>query len=246
MKITLEPRKTTWVPFLDCKAKVEMEWTARIEYSEWSVRQNSTHPVNMRYVFHIPGGNKFIPSSQLVIKEQGVPLAITQTVVTPVKDRFKSEKMVDPFVEINDRVAGIEKTKVTSRQLSKRMIERSWTETIERAIKVENKTGKTVKLSLTLTDQPASELTFSGSTPSPFSKEPPEYLFNLEMQKEEIHTIRVTFKLNKVEKIELPPEQLKIQNVREVDRSVNQYVGAEQSYEQDISDLGDMGSPEEA
>ena len=51
MKITLEPRKTTWVPFIDSKAKLEIEWTAKIEYTSWSASQNSTHSVDMRYIF---------------------------------------------------------------------------------------------------------------------------------------------------------------------------------------------------
>jgi hypothetical protein len=209
MKITLEPRKTTWVPFIDSEAKLEIEWTAKIEYTSWSASQNSTHNVDMRYIFTNLDGAQFIPSSQLIIKEEGIPLAITETVVSPVKDRFRSERLSDPFIEINDRLASIEKSKVATKKLSKRMIERKWTETINRSIKIENKTGKNVLLKLTVVDQPAEELIFVTSTPEATKKEPPEYFYDVELARDAIQTIKIELTHKKLEKLELPPEHVK-------------------------------------
>ena len=107
MKITLEPRKTTWVPFIDTDATLEIHWTARIEYTPHAAHQDASHAVDMRYSFSGMQGAQFIPSSQLIIKESGIPLTITESVVSPIKDRFKSERVADPFVEISDKVASI-------------------------------------------------------------------------------------------------------------------------------------------
>ena len=218
MKITLEPRKTTWVPFIDSTAKLEIEWTAKINYTGWSAHQNTTHSVDMRYIFTKLDGAQFIPSSQLIIKEEGIPLAITETVVSPVKDRFRSEKISDPFVEVNDKLASIEKSKVKSKQLSKRMIERSWTETINRSIRIENKTGKQVLLNLMVVDNPAEELIFISSTPEPTKKEPPEYIYDVKLAPDAIVTIKIELKLKKLEKLELPPDKVKVSERRRYER----------------------------
>jgi hypothetical protein len=206
MKITLEPRKTTWVPFVDCNAKLEIEWTVRIAYNKAMARENTSHSAFMRYIFNDLEGAQFVPSSQLIIKENGIPLVITQSVASPVKDRFRSERIVDPFVEIGDRVAQIEKSEVATKQLSKGVVERSWTDTINRSIRMENKTGKEVLLKLTVLDRPAEELVFVSSTPKADSKEQPEYRYNVQLKSDEVKTIKIELKLKNVEKIESPPE----------------------------------------
>ena len=93
MKITLEPRKTTWVPFVNSKAKLNREWRCRIQYGPSNVRGTTTRTVHTRYTFSALSCNYPLPSSQLIIMEQGVPLVITQTVVSAVKDRFQSEEV---------------------------------------------------------------------------------------------------------------------------------------------------------
>ncbi len=209
MKITLEPGKTTWVPFIESNAKVKISWTCKIEYTAYSIYNNNMHTANLRYVFSDLKGAQFIPSSQLIIKEEGIPLSITETVASPVKNKFKSEKIDDPFIEINDKIATIEKSKVISRTLSKRMIERAWTEKINRSVKIENKTGKKVLLKLSIVDKPAEELIFTSSEPAPSSKEPPEYYFDIELNEDDIKVIKLELKFKKLEKLELPPDIMK-------------------------------------
>jgi len=209
MKITLEPGKTTWVPFIETNAKVKIEWTCKIEYTVYSIHKNNKHTANLRYVFSDLNGAQFIPSSQLIIKEEGIPLTITETVASPAKNKFKSEKTNDPFVEINDKIATIEKSRVISKALSKRMIERTWTEKISRSVKIENKTGKKVLLKLTIVDKPAEELIFTSSEPEPEAKEPPEYYFAIKLNEDEIKVIKLELKFRKLEKLELPPDSVK-------------------------------------
>ena len=207
MKITLEPRKTTWVPFIDSKARLTIHWTAKIEYTTYSAHLDTSHEVMMRYGFSGLEGAGFIPSSQVIIKENGIPLTITESVVSPVNDRFSSERVQDPFVEVTDKLASIKKSKVTSRQLSRRMIERSWSEKITRSIKIENKTGRQVSLALTVVDRPAEELVFVSSTPAPDRTEQPEYIYAVTLEPDAVQVIKVELKLKSVEKLELPPEQ---------------------------------------
>src|SRR5262245_14054429 len=109
MKLTLEPRKTTWVPFLDSTAQLRLEWRCRVEYRRHNVRDASHWKVRTRYTFSGLACEHPIPSSQLIIMEQGIPLAITQTVVSAVRDRFQSEETDDPFVVVSDKLAGLKK-----------------------------------------------------------------------------------------------------------------------------------------
>ncbi len=228
------------MPFIDSAAELSIEWTAKIEYTAWSVHQNSKYSANMRYIFTGLDGAQFIPSSQLIIKEEGIPLTITETVVSPVKDRFRSEQISDPFVEINDKLASVEKNKTRTRRLSKRMIERSWTETINRTIKIENKTGKKVTLELTTVDKPAEELRFVSSDPEPSDTEPPEYIYRVELEQEEVQNIKLELTLKKLEKLELPPEQVKVR------RGQQDFKGNEPQIQQQVQAAPNLNMEQQA
>lgn len=204
MKITLEARKTTWVPFIDSTAKLDVEWKSRAEYNAYAIRKEHTWTVQTRYTFSGLQTDAPIPTSQLVLMEQGVPIVITSSVVSAVKNRFQSEEIEDPFVVITDKLARVTRSEPQRRQLARGLIERSWTETIARLVKIENKTGKQVSLELTVVDKPADELTFHSSQPEPSVSRPPEYVYQLELDVDAIHTLHLTFELAKRESIQAP------------------------------------------
>jgi hypothetical protein len=204
VKLTIEPRKTTWVPFLDCNAQLKSEWRCRVEYRAYNVRDAATWRTRTRYTFSGLSGITSIPSSQLIIMEQGIPLTVTQTVVSAVKDRFQSEEVDDPFVVITDRVAGLKKSELVEKQLAKGLLERTWVETIERSLKVENKTGKLLQLALTVVDHPADELRFVAAEPMPLRSSPPEYSFDIALAPDQEGTLKVILTLDKRETIRTP------------------------------------------
>lgn len=204
MKITLEARKTTWVPFIDSRARLDVEWRSRAEYTAYSVRAEHTWPVKTRYTFSGLETDAPIPSSQLVVMEHGVPVVITSSVVSAVKDRFQSEEIEDPFVVVTDKLASLTRSEPAQRQLARGLIERIWTETIQRMVKVENKTGKAVKLELTIVDRPADELVFTGSVPEPNVRRAPEYVFEVTLEVDAVSTLQLTFTQSKKESIRAP------------------------------------------
>lgn len=207
MKLTLEPRKTTWVPFIDSTAQLKVLWRCRVEYRPHNVRDTLTWTVRTRYVISGLRCDHSIPSSQLILMEQGIPLAITQTVVSAVKDRFQSEEMDDPFVVIIDKLAGLKKSEPSEKRLSKGLLERSWVDTIERSLRIENKTGKVVSLVLTVVDYPAEELEFVSSAPEPARSAPPEYTFDLELPVDQEISLKVLLKQARKETIHVPIEK---------------------------------------
>ncbi len=207
MKISIEARRTTRVPFLDSQARLERSWKARAEYRTSNVHDELTWPVTTRYSFSGLECGFPIPSSQLIIMEDGVPLTTTATVVSALKDRFSSEAIDDPFVIISDKVAGLKKSDVTQRRLAKALIERSWREDIRRNIKLENKTGKAVQLELTVIDQPASELVFVEATPAPDRVQPPEVVFELALEPEAIVNVEILLRRDCRETIRAPIAQ---------------------------------------
>jgi hypothetical protein len=206
MKLTIEPRKTTWVSFVDSRAQLKVEWRMRAEYQSHNVRNPLTWPVKSRYTFSGIEGALALPSAQLILLEEGVPLAITQSVASAVKDRFQSEEVDDPFVAVTDRLASLRKSDLKQTKLAKGLIERTWTETIERSIHIENRTGKLVKLIFTLVDHPAEELEFVQADPAPERSTPPEYVFNLELAVDAIKLLKVTLRQRRSESIRTPVE----------------------------------------
>ena len=204
MKITIEARKSTWVPFLDTKAQLEIKWRARATYRAHNIRSPHTWPVSSRYTFKNISAKDAIPTSQLIIMEDGVPLAITQTVVSGVKARLQTEDIEDPFVVITDNLANLTKSEPQQTKVAKGVIERTWTETIVRNVKIENKTGKKVSLQLKIVDHPADELVFESSTPDPSNKQPPEYNFELTLEPDAEQSLLLRFTLGRREKIEVP------------------------------------------
>jgi len=73
-RISLEPRKTTWVRFIDQTATMDVERTCDVAYASHNVLSNMDHGVDMRYLFSGLKGDTSIPSSQLIIKERGISL----------------------------------------------------------------------------------------------------------------------------------------------------------------------------
>jgi hypothetical protein len=136
--------------------------------------------------------------------ENGIPLTVAQTVVSAVKDRFQSEEVDDPFVVITDRVARLDKSEPKEKQLAKGLFERTWTETLERSLRIENRTGKTLRLALTVVDDPADELTFVSAEPAPVRRAPPEYGFDVELAPDAEGTIKVVLAHKKSETIKAP------------------------------------------
>lgn len=215
MKLTLEPRKTTWVPFVDSVAQLKVLWRCRVEYRPHNARDTLTWAVRTRYVLSGLRCDHSIPSSQLILMEQGIPLAITQTVASAVKDRFQSEEMDDPFVVIIDKLAGLKKSEPRENRLGKGLLERSWVETIERSLRIENKTGKPVSLSITVVDHPAEELEFASATPEPNRSAPPEYTFDLELAVDQEFTLKVALKQARKETIRVPVEKVQVVQTRQ-------------------------------
>lgn len=206
MKLTIEPRKTTWVKFLDSKAQLKIEWRCRVDYNAYNVKEALTWGTKSRYLFSSLSGVQAVPSAQLLLLEQGVPLAITQTVVSAVKDKFQSEEIDDPFVVVTDKLASLKKSERKERSLGKGLLERTWLENIERSISIENKTGKKVSLFLTLVDRPADDLSFVQSEPAPTRKASPEYVFELELAPDEEKLLKISLRLGRTESIRLQTE----------------------------------------
>lgn len=207
MKLTLEPRKTTWVPFIDSTAQLKVLWRCCVEYRPLNVRDTLTWTVRTRHVISGLRCDHSIPSSQLILMEQGILLAITQTVASAVKDRFQPEEMDDPFVVILDKLAGLKKSEPSEKRLCEGLLERSWVDTIERSLRIENKTGKVVSLVLTVVDHPAEELEFVSSTPEPARSAPPGYTFDLELPIDQEISLKVTLKQARKETIHVPIEK---------------------------------------
>jgi hypothetical protein len=234
MKLTLEPRKTTWVPFLDSKAQLTAEWRSRVEYHGYNARDPLTWKTRTRYTFSGLAGPTAIPSSQLIIMENGIPLTVAQTVVSAVKDRFQSEEVDDPFVVITDRLARLDKSEPKEKQLAKGLFERTWTETIERSLRIENRTGKVLKLALTVVDDPAEELTFVSAEPAAVRRAPPEYGFDIELAPDAEGTIKVVLAHKKSETIKAPRVESGPQAARPMPQQAQQmFVENEQADEQD-------------
>jgi hypothetical protein len=204
MKLTLEPRKTTWVSFLDSTAQLKMEWKCRAEYRAHNVRDTLTWQTFTRYTFTGLKAEHAMPSSQLIMMEQGIPLAITQSVVSAVKDRFQSELIQDPFVVITDKLASLKKKDMIEKRLAKGLVERSWVEVIERSLRVENRTGKPLTLALTVVDHAAEEVEFVSSEPAPALVQKPEVTFEVRLAPDQEQTVRVTLTLGRHESIRTP------------------------------------------
>jgi len=206
-KITLEPQKTTWVRFIDEKAKMKVERGCKVYYYKDNIRSNMTHSVDMKYLFSGLKGGKCIPSSQLIIKEKGIPTTITQTAISMDPTKFTSLTTCDAFVEINDNVASVEKSKVREKKLSRRVIERAWEETVSRNIKFKNKTGKKIMIELAVFENPADDILFQSSNPKPTRTSPPERGWEVKMDKDDEKVIAVKFVVKRVETIKLPPDK---------------------------------------
>jgi len=206
-KINLEPRKTTWVKFIDEKAKMKVERKCKVQYYRSNILSNLTHGIDMKYLFTNLKSGKCIPSSQLIIKEGGIPVSITQTVVSLSPDKFSSATTYDPFVEIEDKVAKVVKSKVKEKKLSKRLIERTWSETVKRVIKIDNKTGKKILVELSVFENPADDILFTSSSPKPERSTPPERHWEINLKKEQEKVITLTFSVQRKENIRLPPDK---------------------------------------
>lgn len=211
MKISIDSRRSTWVPFIDTHADLTISWRSRAEYSMHNIFQAQRWTVHTRYLFSGLSTEHAIPSSQLIIKENGIPLTITQSVASALKDRFQSEEIEDPFVEITDKLADVSKTEEQQKELTPGLIELSWTETITRQLKLENKTGKKVLLAFTVVDNPAESLVFIRSEPSPESKEAPEYHFSIPLAIDEEKSMQVILQINRKKSIQAPVEKPKQQ-----------------------------------
>jgi hypothetical protein len=215
MKLTLEPRKTTWVPFLDSRAQLKIEWKSRAEYGTYNaLSADNTWPAKTRYTFTGLAGEHPIPSAQLVLMERGIPLAISQTVVSAVKDKFQSEELDDPFLVIRDKLAGLKRSDRQEKQVTKGLIERTWKETIERSVRIENRTGRKVTLSLTVVDRPAESLSFVSAEPAPSLARAPEYTFELELMPDEERSLKIVLSCERVESIRSRVEKPKARAAR--------------------------------
>ena len=206
-KVTLEPQKTTWVRFIDEKATMKVERHCKVYYFKDNILENTTQSVEMKYLFSGLKGGRCIPSSQLIIKEKGIPVTITQTAISMDPTKFTSMTTSDPFVEISDDVASVEKSKVKEKKLSRRVIEREWVETVTRVIKVKNKTGKKVALDLSVFENPADSILFESSNPKPNKTTPPERNWEIKMGKDEEKILSIKFKVRRIEQIRLPPDK---------------------------------------
>jgi hypothetical protein len=208
MKITLEPRKETRVPFLRSPATMNMEHRIEIAYSTYSVKDNSTPTVNMRYMISGIRTDRTIPPSQLVILQQGVPVTVTHMAGSPAPGKLHSTWVDDPLVEVLDRVSRVEKKRTREKRLSSRVIERFTDEIVTRQVKIENKTGKALEMELTVQEDPASGITFVEAKPAPKSSQPPEHHWELSIPVEGVATVAITLEVKRVEKIELPPDRI--------------------------------------
>jgi hypothetical protein len=206
-KVTLEPQKTTWVKFIDEKATMKVERTSKVYYYKDSILLNTTQSVEMKYLFSGLKGGKCIPSSQLIIKEKGIPVTITQTAISMDPTKFSSMTTSDPFVEISDDVASVERSKIKEKKLSRRVIEREWEETVTRVIKFKNKTGKKVSLDISIFENPADGILFESSNPKPVKTTPPERKWEINMAKEDEKILSIKWNVKRKESIRLPPDK---------------------------------------
>jgi len=206
-KITLEPRKTTRVPFLTGKAKMKTEHKLHIAYYGEDVLQSMDRSAQIRYTFTGLTSGKPIPGSQLIIKERGLPQTIARAEPSAIPDKFHSVWVEDPLVEISDRVAKVEQTKFEEKKLSNRLIERVREEAVTRTIRVMNKTGKAVHIRLEIEDSPANGLIFKNADPAPATSRPPEQIWELNIAKEADTTVSMKFNLKRTERIELPSDR---------------------------------------
>lgn len=240
---TLEPRKTTWVKFIDEKAKMDVERKCKVYYYTGNILSNLTHNVDMKYLFTNLKSGKCIPSSQLIIKENGIPVTITNTVVSLDPTKFTSATTEDPFVEISDNVASVDKTKVKEKKLSKRIIEREWEEIVTRVVKVENKTGKKINLDMSVFENPADGIIFKEATPKPSRSTPPERGWMIDLKKEQDKTISIQFVVKRKESIRLPPDKTgKVYDdqLDEMDYPVEESEFAEELQTQQVMDLNQL------
>ncbi len=205
-KITLEPRKTTRVPFIYDKAKMKTEHRLHIQFYGADILTTAARMALIRYSFTGLTSGKPIPASQLIIKEKGLPQTIAQTEPSAMPDKFNSQWVDDPLVEIMDRVSKVEQTKFEEKKLSNRVIERVREDTVTRAIRMVNKTGKPVTMKLEIEDAPASGLQFVSAEPSPTTIRAPEYIWEFSMAKEEERIVLVKFNFKRTERIELPAD----------------------------------------
>lgn len=237
MKITIESRKSTWVPFIESDAKLELSWRARCAYTQNNIYNEQTWPVKTRYSFSDFHSEHSIPSSQLIIMEDGIPTAITETVVSALKNRFQSEEIDDPFVEISDKVAKLERTAPQQRSISNMLYEESWSETITRILKIENKTGKKVQLSLTLLTNPAQSLSFVASKPAPQNEASPEYRFDVALDVDMQTSIEVQLRIDKKKTIQETTDPRTAQNNRNTQRAPRRTPVAQQTMNQGIMEI---------
>jgi hypothetical protein len=206
-RITLEPRKTTRVPFLTGKAKMKTEHKLHISYYGEDVLQSMDRSAQIRYTFTGLTSGKPIPGSQLIIKEKGLPQTIARAEPSAIPDKFHSIWVEDPLVEISDRVAKVEQTKFEEKKLSNRLIERVREEAVTRNIRVQNKTGKAVHIRLEIEDSPANGLVFKNAEPAPNASRPPEQIWELNIAKEADVSVSMKLNLKRTERIELPSDR---------------------------------------
>ena len=133
-------------------------------------------------------------------------------------DLVSSEKIDDPFVEVRDNVANVEKSDLVEKMHSKTMLERTWTEAVTRAIKIKNKNDREIDLTLKVLDNPAQELTFQESTPKPTREQAPEYIFELKVEPEGEIILNIRFTLQKKETIKIPVGKVGFAQVSQVSK----------------------------
>ena len=140
--------------------------------------------------------------------------------------------MVDPFVVLTDRLAGVTRGDGQEHRPARGLLERSWVETIERSLRVENKTGKAVSLALTVVDHPAAELSFERSEPAPTTANAPEYRYDLAIAPDQELTVKIVLRAARKESIRLPAEKVQVMSRANVSEPVFQAIA--QSAQNDV------------
>lgn len=216
MKITLQPRKTIRVPFLRSRSKVRLEHKLTVEYLPHSIKENEAPVPVMRYCLSDIQTKDAIPPSEMIVLQKGIPVMVTTTKGTPGTGKLESAWMSDPLLEVSDKVAGVKKLKQEEKRLSARVIERYVEETVVRALRISNKTGRPVNLLVQFQERPSDGIFFNSADPKPTKSAPPEHDWELQVpvEGEKVVTLNLTCKT--LEKIELPPDR-PAAHAREVD-----------------------------
>ena len=150
-----------------------------------------------------------VPSSRIIVQKNGLPLMFNSTGGSNVSGRFKTDSIQDANLKIQDRVSKIETISTEEKTLGTRLIERTWTEKISRAISIKNETGRLIKhIVIEANDDPANKISYQDADPAPTEINLPAHIWKFSLDIDEEKKINLNLHYSQKEQIKIEPKEV--------------------------------------